>query len=222
MITLQPSPIELLEDRVSRLRHDKLLTFSTFCAQAAAKNVEVYFDAAKAGRSDIFDRLNSLFWQKLQAGAVDFPYDYEDLEDELSDLADSLMGYAIENGVLPLPNPVMARESVYLFIVTSSFFAGRGRIAQMLTVINNCISCKIDFYFRGELGIRMYETQAESLPAIYAFPVYRHALTDLEWVLTVLERDEGAWVSNDTLNMLQLYADNCPTFVVDRAFSSKG
>ncbi len=112
----------------------------------------------------------------------------------------------------------MAREGIFLFISNSSFFAGQGKVSQLLTVINNCISCKIDFYHRGEQGIKVYTDHAESLPAIYTFPVYGHALVDLEWALTILEKDGNSWVCDDTLEMLRLYAGNCPTFMVDRPF----
>ena len=222
LTTIMRSPIQLLEERVSRLRHDKLLAFSTFCAQAAARNVDIYLSAAKAGYSDFNDKLDSWFWKKLRQGVIDFPYDYQEVEEELADLADSLMGYAIANNVLPIPNPVVARESIYLFIVNSSFFAGQGKISQLLTVINNCVSCEVDYYYRGELGIKIYGEQADSLHGIYSFPVYEHALADLNWVLGVLERDESPWVSKDTLEMLRLYADSCHTFVVEHPFSSKG
>ena len=216
------SPILLLEERVSRLGHDKLLAFATFCTRAAARNVDIYLGAAKAVRSDFNDKIDDWFWQKLWTGAVDFPYDYQVIEEELTDFAESLIGYAIENNVLPVPNPVVARESIYLFVVNSSFFAGQGKISQLLTVINNCVSCEIDYYYRGELGIKIYGAQANSLHGIYSFPVYEHALADLNWVLSVLERDENPWVSKDTLEMLRLYADSCHTFVVEHPFSSKG
>lgn len=218
MKTRPSSPIQLLEARVSRLRQDKLLAFSTFCAQAAIRNIDVYLTAIKAGHSVFDERLDSWFWQKLRAGVVDLPCDYQALETELVDITNNFIGQAQHNNISPIPNPVMARESVFLFIANSSFFAERGRVPQLLTVINNCIDCKIDFFYGAELGIKVYKPGNASLSAIRSFPVYGHALVDLEWALTILERDENSWVSNETLDTLRVYANNCPTFIVDRPF----
>jgi hypothetical protein len=222
MKTLPPSPIQLLEERVSHLRHDKLLAFSAFCAQAAIRNVEVYLTAAKAGSSDLNDKLDSWFWQKLRSGLVDFPYSYREVEEEFVERTEEFERYPRDNNISPPPRSEMASESVFLFIVACSFLAGQGKVSQLLTVIDNCISCKIDFYYRGEIGINIYKSQTRSLPAIYSFPVYGHALIDLEWALTIIERDEGLWISTDTLGLLRAYADNCLTFVVPQPFYYKG
>ncbi len=222
-ITLPPpSPIENLGERVSRLRHDKLLAFSTFCAQAAIRNVDVYLTAVKSGQGVFNDRLDSWFWQKLPLGVAELPYDYEVLEEELMDFTNKLKGYATQNNISPVPNPVMVRESVFIFICTCSFFAGKGDVSQLLITINNCISCKIDYYYQGELGMQIYKGHSRLMPTIYHFPVYSHALADLEWALTLIEREENLWVSGETLQTLRLYAGNCPAFLVDHPFYYRG
>jgi hypothetical protein len=213
---LPPSPIHLLEERVSRLSHCQLLTFSAFCTQASIKNLDVFLTAAEI--SELGSKLDIWLWQKLHASIMDFPYDYQAAGEELDNLVEKFRMALQQDGISPRPNPMMANQSISIFVSSCSLFAGRGDISRLLNAINNCITYKIDSYYRGELGIKIYTDHAHSLPSIRSFPVYFHALADLEWALTVIERDDGSWISNDTLDMLKIYAENCKTFIVEYPF----
>ena len=212
------SPIQNLERRLGRLPKEKLLALSTFCAQAAVKNVDIYQSTIGWKKLLLGESLDEWFWGKLRRRVINFPFDYEEVEESLVALSNEMAVYPKLKKMSPAPASVMARESVFLFIANCSFFAGRGRLGQLLTVVNNCISCKIDYFYGDYLGMGMEDSLDGSLAEIYSFPIYMHAIADLDWVISLLETDEGEWASEKTLNLLLAYSKNCNTFVVDRPF----
>lgn len=202
------------EDRLSKLTKPKLLSFTTFCLQAAIRNIDVYAESVGIGNKLKFNnRMHSWFWDKLRSKDLSFDLDYQTVESELMDVITALDEYPVDHDLKPIPNSVMGRETIYLFISNSAFFANRGDLQLFLTTLDNCISVKIDTYFDEVLEMHFYEAD-RGLQSIYTFPAYGHAITDLTWALELLEKQKGEWPAPETLNLLFVYAKNSATFVV--------
>ncbi len=211
------SPIHALEQRVEQLGPTKLLVFTSFCTQASLANIDHYLEVVQHTERPLLNNwMENWFWKQLERREISFSENIEKLIEDLLALFSDLENFPEEKQISPAPSAVMVREAIFLFLKNSEFFAGKCNIVQLLTCVNNCISCKIEYYYDETLGIDIRKLVSNELDEVYSFPIYSHAIADLAWVLDLLESDPNEQVSNNVLSAVKLYAKSCDTFVVRR------
>lgn len=198
---------------IELLSHQKTLAFSAFCAQISIGNVDVYERAInQEGKLSFNSRMDLWFWSQLAARKVAFPYDYATVENELLEVILRLEEYPTAFNLNPKPDAILVRESIYLFSSCCKFFSGIGDPEQLVTILDNCMSQKIEAYYYNGLEINS-RANAKGMEVIYEFPVYKHAVADIDWALNFINQEDDDWVSSETLKGLKTYAKDSSTFV---------
>lgn len=199
--------ISEFEARISKLTNEKILVLACFCGQVTFQNIEIYLDSIKFPRNLPLKKQLEDLWEQIFSQDIQYPYEYEEIKDWLIRLFEELARYPKENG-LHEKDATMLREAIFSYASMCSFFCQRGAVAQLLTVMENSISCKVDWFYFEKLRRNV------SLSEINKFPLYQHALSDFEWVIDKLEGEPAKWPSLEVMQEIKIYGTYCDTFVI--------
>ncbi|MES2951779.1 MAG: hypothetical protein V4858_24895 [Pseudomonadota bacterium] len=220
MHTREPSPILKFTSRIERLPLLSQQLIAAFLAQASYENVNQFLLAINwTKKLQIESVLSDVFWLQLSnAGEVSFPYNYEDVEDGTLNLLQELTSSSMSTHLQPAPSPALLQESLYIFLNCCKFFSGIGNVTKMLGCLDNCIGQKVDGFFNRELKMNFHEDNISiGLEKIYEFPVYRHAIVDLDWLVLSVEQYGEQRIPFEIVNSIRIYAEHSETLILRRA-----
>lgn len=217
MHTRPSSPIQEFESRIKSLPMRSQQLIATFLTQASYANIAQFLNAISwTKKLQIEKVLSDIFWPQLtNTGEVSFPYQYSDVEEGTLNLLNELVVASENNSPSKIPNPALLQESIYIFLNCCAFYSGSGNVARILNTLNNCISQKIDCYFNTELKMNFYQDNLTiGLEKIYEFPAYQHVLSDLNWVISNVEKFGVQDIPTEVVNSIRTYAEHSETLIL--------